>query len=56
MYVLEMTAQCVRDKMQLEHCKEVIFSLRIYDVTRKAIFGWNMLNCMKMSKKKLIIL
>ena len=56
LYALETTAQCVRDKMHYEQCKEIIFSLifslSIYDVTKKALFGRNMLNCMKTSKNK----
>ena len=52
MYVLETTAQCVRDKIHLEGCKELIFSLSFYDVAKKVLFGCNMLNCRKMTKKK----
>ena len=40
----------------LERCKEIIFSLifslSICDVTKEALFGQNMLNCTKTSKKK----
>ena len=59
MYVLGMTAKCDRDKMYQEHCKEVIFSLifsfSIYDISKKVLYGWNMLNSTKTSKKKLRI-
>ena len=49
MCVLEMTAQCVRDKMDLEPSKEIIFSLilcrTINDVTKKALYSRYMFDC-----------
>ena len=53
--VLKTTAQCVRDKIPQEQCKEITFSLifyfTVYDVTKKALYGWNMLNHTKTFKK-----
>ena len=49
MCVLETTAQCVKDKMDLEQCKEIIFSLifrlTINDVTKKTLYGRYMFDC-----------
>ena len=45
-------SQFIQINTKIERCKEIIFSLSIYDVTKKALFGRNMLNCTKTSKKK----
>ena len=39
--------------MYYEHCKQLIFSVIINDVTKKASFLRNMLDCTKKIKKKL---
>ena len=56
LYVLETTAQCVRDKMHLEQCKVIIFYfiflLTVNDVIKKALYGRNMVVICSTVKKQ----
>ena len=55
-YVLETTAQCVKDKMHWERCKEITFSLifhlTVTDVKKKALYAQNMLNYIRKRAKR----
>ena len=52
MYVLETTAQCVRQNALRAIIFSLIFSFTIDDVTKIALFGRKMLNWKKTRKKE----